>query len=416
MYLCMYARCGSGEGFAAAERTGEVGDVFAEFGAAEVVDVEGGDDGVEDDLTARAMRLSLETAAQENEERDIALAIERSKEECVPGSGTGVATSASSSSVDQLESEPRSGEGRTGRPLRRWDGNVDISVFEKSKPLRRRDAMIGMDDLLLSKSFRRLGLGDQCALESILEDGEDGGSNLGLGNVTGDQGSVVRREGVASGTFVPSPVAVGCGVSSVAVGRGESGTPVPSSAVDEGIENMGALTFGPRHPAYDRKTFHEVYDTDKKFVRFVLDLPKPWESSRDLWLFQKYCRLRERGCSDDIKGDESGRRLEVSAAPSSMADSTAVATTYGARSNRGSTRKLPRRTKIAGMGDFEAESKYVEREMEKRDFQLVRGVWQGGVRLEGDPEDDAQLELFLRKQYQTLQSDAWGVGRRLGGK
>ena len=126
-----------------------MGDVFAEFGAAEVVDVEGGDDGVEDDLTARAMQLSLETAAQENEERDIALAIQRSKEDCVPGSGTGVATSASSSSVDQLESEPRSREGRTGRPLRRWDDNVDISVFDKSKPLRRRDAMIGMDDLLV---------------------------------------------------------------------------------------------------------------------------------------------------------------------------------------------------------------------------------------------------------------------------
>ena len=281
--------------------------------------------------------------------------------------------------------------------------------------------MIGMDDLLLSKSFRRLGLGDQCALESILEDGEDSGSNLRLGNVTGDQGSVVRREGVASGTFVPSPVAVGSGVSSVAVGRGESGTPVPSSAVDEGIEDMsevdlGALTFGPCHIVYDRKTFNEVYDTDKSFVRYVLGLPKPWDSSRDLWLFQKYCRLRERGCADDIKGDESGRRLEVSAAPSSMADSTPDAKTYGALSSRGSTRKLPRRTKIAGMGDFEAESKYVEREMDRRGFQLVRGVWQGGVRLEGDPEDDGQLELFLRKQYQTLQSDAWGVGRRLGGK
>ena len=40
MYLCMYAWCGSGEEFAAAE--GPWGDdVFAEFGASEVVDVWG---------------------------------------------------------------------------------------------------------------------------------------------------------------------------------------------------------------------------------------------------------------------------------------------------------------------------------------------------------------------------------------
>ena len=59
-------------------------------------------------------------------------------------------------------------------------------------------------------------------------------------------------------------------------------------------------------------------------------------------------------------------------------------------------------------------SKYVEREMKKRGFYLVRGVWQGGVVHEGDPEDDAELELFLRNQYRTLQPDAWGVGRTLG--
>ena len=63
-------------------------------------------------------------------------------------------------------------------------------------------------------------------------------------------------------------------------------------------------------------------------------------------------------------------------------------------------------------------SKYVEREMKKRGFYLVRGVWQGGVVHEGDPEDDAELELFLRNQYRTLQAEArsaaWGAGRILG--
>ena len=66
------------------------------------------------------------------------------------------------------------------------------------------------------------------------------------------------------------------------------------------------------------------------------------------------------------------------------------------------------------MGDSLAENAYVEREMKKRRFQLVRGVWQGGVVHEGDPEDDAELELFLRNKYRTLQPDAWGVGRTLG--
>ena len=51
---------------------------------------------------------------------------------------------------------------------------------------------------------------------------------------------------------------------------------------------------------------------------------------------------------------------------------------------------------------------------EEAGFYLVRGVWQGGVVHEGDPEDDAELELFLRNQYRTLQPDAWGVGRTLG--
>ena len=41
--------------------------------------------------------------------------------------------------------------------------------------------------------------------------------------------------------------------------------------------------------------------------------------------------------------------------------------------------------------------------MEKRGFHLAGSVWQGGVVLEGDPEDDAQLESFLRNQYRTMQ-------------
>ena len=70
------------------------------------------------------------------------------------------------------------------------------------------------------------------------------------------------------------------------------------------------------------------------------------------------------------------------------------------------------------MGEILAEHQYVEREMKRRDFELVNGLWQDGVRLEGDPEDDAELELFLRDQFRMQQEEvrtaAWGTGRTLG--
>ena len=97
---------------------------------------------------------------------------------------------------------------------------------------------------------------------------------------------------------------------------------------------------------------------------------------------------------------------------------SSVAVGRGVLSTSRSTRARPRRTEIAGMGDYLAENKYVEREMKRRSFQVVRGQWQGGVLFEGDPEDDAELELFLRNQYRTLQAEArsaaWGAGRILG--
>ncbi len=52
--------------------------------------------------------------------------------------------------------------------------------------------------------------------------------------------------------------------------------------------------------------------------------------------------------------------------------------------------------------------------MEKRGFHLVGSVWWGGVVLEGDPEDDAQLESFLRNQYRTMQFAVFDVAQGLG--
>ena len=137
-----------------------------------------------------------------------------------------------------------------------------------------------------------------------------------------------------------------------------------------------------------------------------------------MWLFQKYCRLRERACSGDRTGEEAVPRREASAVASSMAAPTAVVTTRGEQSIRGSARALPRRTKIAGMGEYLAENQYVEREMKRRNFELVNGQWQDGVLLEGDPQNDAELESFLRTQFRSQQEEAraaaWGAGRKLG--
>ena len=55
------------------------------------------------------------------------------------------------------------------------------------------------------------------------------------------------------------------------------------------------------------------------------------------------------------------------------------------------------------MGELLAENQYVEREMKRREFQLVNAQWQGGVVLESDPQEDAELELCLRNQFRTLQ-------------
>ena len=52
--------------------------------------------------------------------------------------------------------------------------------------------------------------------------------------------------------------------------------------------------------------------------------------------------------------------------------------------------------------------------MEKRGFHLVGSVWRSGVVLEGDPEDDAQLESFLRNQYRTMQFAVFDVAQGLG--
>ena len=397
MYLCMYARCGAGEKFAAAEGPWD-DDVFAEYGAGEVVDAEVRDAEVEDDLTALAMQLSLKTAAMDDGDHDVALAIQRSLEDGVPGLSSGVATSAASSSGDQWEGEPRSGEERLGRPLRRRAARVGMGQVGGRRPLRRRDTMVDVDELQLAMS--RLGVGGRGALKNIVEGDEDSGR-------------------VSVGASVSGVNERGClDAARRACSQGDGAVHENTNDV-----NLDRHTFGFRHAVYDRMTFKEVYDSDKQFVRFVLGLPKPRETSEELWLFQVYCRQREVILSSNVVTGDGADEGIVSRRGDSVVSSGAVvpspaAACRSASATRRSTRARPRRTEIVGMSEILAENQYVEREMKRRDFQLVNAQWQGGVLLEGDPEDDAELELFLRNQFRTVQEEArraaWGTGRTLG--
>jgi hypothetical protein len=177
--------------------------------------------------------------------------------------------------------------------------------------------------------------------------------------------------------------------------------------------------FGPRHVAYDRMTFNEVYDADQVFVRFVLGLSEPRETSEELWLFQQYCRQRgETQGSGDRAGKGIGGCREDSVEASGTLVATSAASGCTVPAAQLSARARPRWRRISGMGEYLAENQYVEREMKRRSFQLVNGQSQGGVRLQGDPDDDAELEPFLRMQFRTLQEEvraaSWGAGRTLG--
>ena len=80
--------------------------------------------------------------------------------------------------------------------------------------------------------------------------------------------------------------------------------------------------------------------------------------------------------------------------------------------------RVPRRTEIADMKGILAENQYVEREMERRGFQRPEGQWVDGRLLPDDPPNDADLEAFLRRQFQAQQdstrASVWGPGRTLG--
>ena len=96
----------------------------------------------------------------------------------------------------------------------------------------------------------------------------------------------------------------------------------------------------------------------------------------------------------------------------------ASARSGAATSSRGVTRASQRRVAFADMSDILAENQHVDCEMKRRSFQSLHGQWVGGVLLEGDPQDDAELEGFLRNQFRAQQAgssaSAWGSGRTLG--
>ena len=128
------------------------------------------------------------------------------------------------------------------------------------------------------------------------------------------------------------------------------------------------------------------------------------------------------GVSSTLEGEQSGERRrfhDVEGGEGSGALTTrSIAGTSGMVSAPGSGQGAARRAAFAGMGDILAENLYVEREMQRRDFQRPHGQWVDGVLLEGDPVDDKDLEPFLRRQFRAQQEEtrsaAWGAGRTLG--
>ena len=153
----------------------------------------------------------------------------------------------------------------------------------------------------------------------------------------------------------------------------------------------------------------------KKQVHGAVDGPVPEDK---LLEFRKCARLRSVGSAGsqasvevgDTIGATSSHTVDPVLAPSSRREDM--------RRARQSRVVAPRRTQIATMGNVLAENKFVEREMKRRNFQMREGQWVGGLLLPGDPTDDAQLESFLRRQFQAPQEEArvaaWGQGRTLG--
>ena len=105
-----------------------------------------------------------------------------------------------------------------------------------------------------------------------------------------------------------------------------------------------------------------------------------------------------------------------------------TASAAGARdASKGGSVLGKRSRKRGGVRDLKetlGENEFVEAAMRERGFQLrADGHWIGGLRLPGDPENDALLDNFLRHQYrekkeqeqESSSSVAWGAGQVLGG-
>ena len=71
---------------------------------------------------------------------------------------------------------------------------------------------------------------------------------------------------------------------------------------------------------------------------------------------------------------------------------------------------------VRDVSAFRIEDEYVNAEMERRGYQRTAyGQWVGGHHQPGDPEDDRELEAFLRRQYLSMSlsasASAWGQGK-----
>ena len=62
---------------------------------------------------------------------------------------------------------------------------------------------------------------------------------------------------------------------------------------------------------------------------------------------------------------------------------------------------------VHDLSAFRSEDEFVNAEMELRGYQrTASGQWSGGFHQPGDPDDDLQLEAFLRRKYHTTSQSA----------
>ena len=458
MFLCMYARSESGVAFPPVAPSGDDEQMGA--GSSEIVDVDPTVRSMADDdaLAVAAERLSLASA----EEAELATAIQRSMEESntlgragdaqLAGSPSTKDVSVAASKTSQLgegAGAEQSQEFERRRILRRQASNAGL-VEQTRLPLRRHMSMSSDDESDLPPVFERLRISREDA--SAL--GSTGRSSSSAAPPTdpphGLPPVLEEKDEVPSGRVVSSGSSSSQGLHQSAHGGGTSrlGSIEEEKGEDDaaGGESVGSaavheLDWRPFTPSIidpskcmartwaggrggqctKTKLAGQRYCTvcSKKLAHGAVDGPIP---EKKLIEFKNCAKKLARGGGGMQAGSAGGVASVAANSRGSVVSAQepvgGAGATRPSRVGASMSSRVPRRTEIADMKDILAENQYVEHEMERREFQRPEGQWVGGRLLPDDPPNDADLEAFLRRQFQAQQDSErardWGPGRALG--